>query len=63
MFCLFNAIRLVACGWPGDFCMCALAFSGVLGSLFYKNKMQLLRHFKWAALNKTGYKNVKPLSF
>ena len=63
MFCLFNAIHLVACGWPGNFCMCALAFSGVLGSLFYKDKMQLLRHFRWAVLNKTGYKNVKPLSF
>lgn len=54
MFCLSNAIHLDTWEWPGDFCMSALAFSEVLESLCYKNKVQCFRFLKWFVLQK-GY--------
>lgn len=39
MFCLSNAIHLDTWEWQGDFYMSALASSGVLELLLYKNKV------------------------
>lgn len=46
VFCLSKAIHLDTWDWPGDVPMSALAFSGVF-ELFHKNKVQLLKFFKW----------------